>query len=95
MEGVRYLALNWDAETCRKSSLRRILPTRRGKRGSRPGVKGAGPRGSTVGDQEQWIFPPVVLQEWEKRAVVAEVIALATRAMFHHHYYQFGGKTFH
>ena len=26
----RYVALNWSEERCRKSSLRRILPTRRG-----------------------------------------------------------------
>ena len=95
MEAVRYLALNWDAETCRRSHLRRILPTRRGRRGNRPGVKGPGPRGKVKGDQEQWLFPPVVLTEKEKREGIAEVVALATKAMFNHHYYRFGGKTFH
>ena len=95
MEAVRYLALNWDAETCRRSHLRRILPTRRGRRGNRPGVKGPGPRGKVKGDQEQWLFPTVVLTEKEKREVIAEVVALATKAMFNHHYYRFGGKTFH
>ena len=95
MEGVRYLALNWDAETCRRSHLRRILPTRRGRRGTRPGLKGSGPRGKVKGDQEQWEFPPVVLTDDEKREVIAEVVAIATKAMFNNHYYQFGGKTFH
>ena len=52
-EGARYIALNWDKETCARSSLRRILPVRRGKRGTRPGMKGAGPRGKIHGDQEQ------------------------------------------
>ena len=53
MECVRYIALNWDAETCRKSILRRVLPVRRGTRGSRPGMKGQGPRGKVKNDQEQ------------------------------------------
>ena len=65
-EGVRYLALNWDLEKCKSSNLRRVLPVRRGRRGTRPGLKGAGPRGKLKGDQEQWIFSDVVLEEWEK-----------------------------
>ena len=55
-EAARYVVLNWDKEKCNKSSLRRILPRRRGKTGVRPGIKGAGPRGKESGDQEQWIF---------------------------------------
>ena len=94
-EGVRYLALNWDLETCNKSSLRRVIPIRRGKRGTRPGLKGAGPQGKLKGDQEQWIFMDVVLTEEEKRKIVAEVVALATKAMFNNHFYKFGGKMYH
>ena len=68
---------------------------RRGKRGSRPSIIRAGPRGRTKGDEEQWAFKDVVLEDWEKRMVVAEVVSIATRAMFHHHYYKFGGTTYH
>ena len=93
-EGVRYLALNWDKQTCMRSSLRRVLPVRRGKRGTRPGVKGAGPRGKLKGDQEQWIFMDVILEEWEKREIVAEIVSMATRAMFRNHFYKFGGKMY-
>ena len=50
MEGARLIALNWDSRKCSKSELRRILPVRRGRRGARPGLKGAGPRGPTRGD---------------------------------------------
>ena len=95
-EGVRYLALNWDHETCMKSNLRRVLPTKRDKRGTRPGVKGAGPRGKDKGDKEQWIFRDVVLKDWEKQQIVAEVVSLATKSsMFRNHYYKFGGKMYH
>ena len=90
LEAVRYLALNWDAETCRKNKLRRVIPIRRGKRGTRPGLKGPGPRGKIRGDQEQWIFPDIELEDWERREILAEVIGLATQAMFENHFYEFG-----
>ena len=95
MEGARYLALNWTAEECYRSKLRRVLPTRRGRRGTRPGLRGAGPRGRVKGDQEQWEFPPVILDEWEKKEIIAEVVSLAVKAMFRHHYYHFGGDIYH
>ena len=41
LEGARYLALDWTQEQCNRSKLRRVLPVRRGKRGCRPGLKGA------------------------------------------------------
>ena len=82
LEAVRYLVLNWDAETCRKNKLRRVIPIRRGKRGTRPGLKGPGSRRKMRGDQEQWIFPDIELEDWEKREILAEVIGLATKAMF-------------
>ena len=43
-EGVRYLALNWDKQTCMRSSLRRVLPVRRGKRGWTTWQVEGGPR---------------------------------------------------
>ena len=95
LEGVRYLALNWSQEECNRSVLRRVLPVRRGRRGNRPCIKGPGPKGRTRGDQEQWSFPEVKLEEWEKKTIVAEVIGVVTKAMFNHHYYTFGGKTYH
>ena len=95
LEGVRYLALNWSSEECARSRLRRILPRRKGTRGSRPTVRGQGPKGRERGDQEQWTFPKIVLEDWEKEEIISEVVSLATAAMFRNHYYSFGGKVFH
>ena len=86
---------NWSQEECNKSRLRRVLPVRRGRRGCRPGMKGAGPRGRTKGDQEQWCFPDVTLEEWERREILGEVVSLATKAMFNNHFYKFGGRSYH
>ena len=59
---------------------------RRVRRGCRPSIKGAGPWGRNRGDQEQWIFKDVVMEQWEKDMVVAEVVASAIKAMFENHY---------
>ena len=58
-------------------------------------MKGKGPRGQMRGDSEQWIFPSVVLEDWEKRELVARVIEIATLNMFNKHFYKFGGKSYH
>ena len=95
LEATRYLVLNWSEEECRMSSLRRVLPHRRGRRGTRPGMRGAGPRGKQRGDQEQWEFRnDIILEEGEKKQILAEVIKLAVLAMFKKHYYSFGGKKY-
>ena len=88
--------MNWTTEECRQSKLSRVLPVRRGRTGTRPGMRGTGPRGAARRDQEQWVFPPnIVLEEWEKREILACVIRIATENMFKKHFYTFGGRTYH
>ena len=85
LECCQYIALNWSQEQCRRSSLR-----------TRPGVKGAGPKGKERGDTEQWVFSPnIKLEDWEKREIIGTVVEIATRAMFNLYFYTFGGKLFH
>ena len=57
LEAVRYIALNLTAEECTQSGLRRVLPWRRKTTGTRPGLRGEGPKNKVRGDQEQWCFP--------------------------------------
>ena len=94
MEACRYIALNWTEEQCRSSKLRKILPWRRKNNGSRPGIRGVGPKGPDVGDVEQWIFPRTVLSKQDKLEIIATVLDIATTAMFSHHFYSFGGKNY-
>ena len=94
LEGVRYLALNWTQDQCNRHELRRVLPVRRGKTRTRPSILGTGPAGPTKGDQEQWRFMNVELTDKE-RLIIGEVVSMATKAMFHHHYYKLGGTTYH
>ena len=65
LEGTRYIALNRSEAWCRMSELKRVLPWRRSKTGTRPGITGAGPKGKERGDMEQWEFPDVELTEDE------------------------------
>ena len=95
MECARYVALNWTRDQCQASKLRRILPWRRKKTGTRPGIRGSGPRGKTRGDTEQWVFPHVVLEEGEKKLLVGTVLQIMVRALFSTHHYSFGGKIYH
>ena len=75
--------------------MRRVLPWRRKRTGVKPGITGAGPMGGERGDQEQWVFPRITLEEWEKKKILAGVIKVVTEAMFKKQYYSFGGQTFH
>ena len=94
LEGVRMVALNRSADYCRRHKLHRILPVRRKRTGTRPGVTGEGPLGATRGDQEQWRFPSVKITEEEKKLLIAEVVSIVTEVMFDSHLYTFGGEVF-
>ena len=85
LEAVRYIALNWTEDQCRSSNLLRVLPWRRKKQGSRPGICGAGSRGPETGNTDTDIPKPgaQIGGYW-----------IATTALFENHYYSFGGGAF-
>ena len=94
LEGTRLIVLNRSAKYCRDHKLNRVLPVRRGRTGTRPGVTGKGPLGPDRGDQEQWCWPRVKLTEEERVMVVAEVVKILAEVMFTNHLYTFGGRTY-
>ena len=71
------------------SSLRRVLPWRASKKGSRPDMTGDGPMGSDEGRVCQWIFPRITLTEHEKKTILASVMKVAIITMFNTHIYTF------
>ena len=71
----------------------KIIPKRRNKGGTAPGVTGKDPRSGDVGSQEQWIFPNVVLTKEDKKRILAAVIRVAVEVLFETHLYTFGGRT--
>ena len=50
--------------------------------------------GAERGDQEQWIFPQVVLSEEEKRYILAAVVGIVVEILFSTHLYTFGGEIY-
>ena len=82
MEAARYIALNWTKEECKKSPLYSILPRRRGRTGTRPGIRGDKPRGKQRGDQEQWVFKKnIILTDTIKKELIATVVSIATKEL--------------
>jgi hypothetical protein len=94
-EAARFLVLGRDELWCRSSKLWRVLPRRKYKHGTRPGLTGVGPLGADSDDENQWEFRSGVgLTELDKKRIVAEVMRLAVELMFSTHLYSFGGRCY-
>ena len=74
--------------------MRRVLPWRRSSKGTRPGLKGAGPLGADSDDEKQWKFPSPELTSAEKKMIISEVMRLSVELMFTTHIYSFGGRSY-
>ena len=94
MEGARYLALVRTKDWCMKGKLRRVLPSRSKKQGSRPTITGEDPMGPSVNSEKQWDFPNVEISEREKRMIVGEIMRMAVEILFKTHCYSFKGSVF-
>ena len=95
-EATRFLVLGRDETWCRTSKLWRVLPRRRHKKGTKPGLTGVQPLGADDDREErQWDFREgIELTEIEKKTAVAEVMRLAVEIMFSTHLYSFGGRCY-
>ena len=94
-EATRFLVLGRDETWCRSSKLWRVLPRRKFKHGTRPGLTGAGPLGADVDNENPWEFMSGArLTEQDKRVCMAEVMRLAVEIMFSTHVYSFGGHCY-
>ena len=93
-EAVRFLVLGRDEAWCRSSGLGRVLPWRKHKNGTRPGLTGVGPMGAAEDDENQWEFKrDLELTQLEKKRVISEVMRLGVEIMYGTHIYICGGKT--
>ena len=93
-EASRYLVLRRSRDWCMRHRLRRVLPTRRSFRGTKPGMTGQGPLGAEIGDEKQWRFPKVEITEQEQKLIMSEVLKLAVETMYDTHMYSFGGTVY-
>ena len=93
-EAARYCAMKYSKSEIFSNGLTRIIPHRRYRKGTKPGVKGTGPKSKESDDEELWIFPLSEPTEKEKRQLIACCLEIAVRAIFTLHLYQFGGKVY-
>ena len=94
-EGVRFIILNRSQIWCETSKLGRLLPYRRYKHGTRPGVTGKGPMGPEADDEFQWVFRNLDnIITMDKRMIVAEIVKIGIETMYSTHMCSFGGNTY-
>ena len=94
-EAARYCALEMSETEIRMSKLRRIIPTRRYSKGTRPSIIGPLPLGPSTDDDCQWVFPKRNITNEDKKLLLATVMEIAVRTVFETHVYQFAGKMYH
>ena len=94
LEAARYCAMKLDRFEIRVNGLERVLPTRRFRKGTRPGVTGKGPLGKSSNDDELWVFPKAEPTELEKRRLIAACVEIGVKKAFTSHLYSFAGKVY-
>ena len=93
-EAARYCAMKYGKAEILANGIARVVPSRRFRKGTKPGVTGAGPRSKYSDDEEVWKFPDVEPTEIEKRKLIACCAEIGIRTVFTSHLYQFNGKIF-
>ena len=94
-EAARYVAMRYDPFEVRKMALERIIPKRKYRKGTKPGVTGKEPLGKESDDEVRWVFPQREPTNKEKRSLIAAALEIGVRDAFSLHVYQFGGKLYH
>ena len=84
----QYIAMCLSKEEQLVSPLKRVLPRRTSKGGTRPGVT-ASPE-----NEENWSFPEVELTKQEKRTIIATVVQIGVLTMMNTHVYEFNAEIF-
>ena len=93
----KYLAMTCSPVEIAESGLSEVVPKRKYKRGTRPGITTKETAGKKKeGEEEEkltkWIFDRVDFTEEEKRKLLGKVIEVAVRTTFRNHVYQFEGQ---
>ena len=92
-ETARYVAMGYDPYEVRSMGLERIVPKRRFRKGTKPGVTGKETLSKETEDEIMWCFPVREPTDLEKKRLLA--LEIGVRKAFSLHLYQFGGKYYH
>ena len=95
----KYIALTCTPKEIEESGLYDIVPVRKYKPGTRPGITGAEAmsrkkEGAEEENATKWSFRRILFTEKEKKMLLAKVVEIAVKTTFRNHLYQFEGKTY-
>ena len=68
--------MGYDPFDIRALGLERVVPRRKFRKGTKPGVTGKEPLGREVGDEVRWVFPKTEPTELEKRKLLAAALEM-------------------
>ena len=86
----KYIALTCSPQEIDRCGLTDIVPIRRHKKGTRPGITGE----KEEEKETKWRFKRMDFTEGEKRMLLAKVIEISIKTTFKNHLYQFEGRSY-
>ena len=92
--GLRYIAMN-EEYTSDLEDLRRLLPTRMTKPGTKPTMKCKWVNSKEVLEDDDWVYPPITPTKEQIRSIQGHVAEIGTRVIFDNFVYQFTGVAYH
>ena len=92
--GVKYIAMN-EEYTSDLEDLRALLPRRLTKPGVKPTMKSKWVNHKEILADDDWVYPPWIPTESQKRKIMGHVAEIGTRTLFENFCYRFGGEAYH
>ena len=94
-QGARYIVMN-EKYTGDLQGLRSILPRRRKRQGSAPGMTGkaVNDRAEEDDGEHQWVYPNREPTHKQKRMIISRCCEIGVRMVFENFTYKFGGQAY-
>ena len=93
-EASRYIKLTCHPSEIQSAGLTSWMPTRRHRKGPRPGLNSRDVHSKEIGADSQWIFPNETPPKSVVRKLLAKVVEVGVKTSFDQHIYTFGGRIF-
>ena len=96
LELAKYIALNWTEGRIKLEGLQRVCPTRKCRKGARPGLGSKEAQGARQSDNQdsRWEYRTLDQTREEERKLVAATLEISISASFDLHVYTFGGRVY-
>ena len=92
--GLKYIAIN-EEYTGELEPLRKLLQRRVTKHGVKTTMKSKWVNSKEILADDDWIYPPMLPTEKQRRQIIGRVAKIGTRVIFKNLCYKFGGVMYH